>query len=955
MSSTPQDEYKRHIERLKQKISCHDLADHLNFKRQGAISADGKATYFAPWGSKNNTTLSVFDSGKAWFDHSESAGGSVIDLYMRAKNADFKEAVKSLSEIFGMPVPKAEQDPADTKREEPFCAIIARRSLAEAERCIEYLTGRKIDEGVIRRAIAKKTLGFNDWHSTTRASGEPMYGGPAVAFILTTPNPGHVVAVEMRYIDPSLNGGIKNGCQGEKHGNAWCSNWAFLLSEKCHTVYITEGPINALSIETAGLPGCGVIATMGTENVEKVDWRFLRGKRVLICLDHNDKIQTNEKSKLFGHRAGLFFAWRLHELLTGCDISAMLVDQDKWPEGKDVNDMLQSEGEGKLKTLLMAAEEWLVPGMSCDVDVHGKRRVFLPSHHWYKYSKFRVTADTTRWITGYKTTKNEDGTETTTPNFDDVATFRVAAMSRVSIQSATATMTGDTDAAPRTLFAISVQAARHKNRLVRAVFEDKHLHKMDRWEQFGSVLNQSGFRRMIAVLETTTDIGARDAVNLVGLGWRAGKLSVNEGNECYFSDPDTQCPYVNLVFPRGTPADGREVLAAWRKTFTGNAGTMLLTWALGGHLKVLLGFWPHLTLQGNKGSGKSTIVKALERAIGMVMNSGQSMQTDYRIVKSVSYTTHPIGWEEISARSTSLIDKAVSVLQESYNYTYTTRGFANTDFLLCAPVLLAGEDVPVRSLIGKLVSVQLSGRKADMLPDDIPKFPVRQWLDFLATQDKVTVRETYRRLQSHCLKSSRATGADDGANRMADNYAAVLTAWSLLCDFLDVPVQTGDFGRDIMAEMNIHIKETSGDREPWVWIVEMIMSEIAAREFRFPFEWAVVEAIPDKKKCLLIRTSHMIDHIARTPALKAKWDGLPIKSDRVLKQQLVHANALLVGADGQPRVFERTLGADQQSGQPGRRVSHLVALDLDRMAEFGIHAIGNADVLSDESSYEALK
>lgn len=949
--STPQDDYKRHVERIKAKISCHDLAEHLAFKRQGSINA-GKATYFAPWGSKANTTLSL--SEDVWYDHAEAQGGSVVDLYMRAKNVDFKEAVKAIGEIYGMPLPKAEADPNAPRREEPLHVMIAQRCLVEPEKCLDYLTGRKIGEDVVRRAIKKKTLGFNDFRNPKYKEGEPNHGGPAVAIIITTPNPGHVAAVEMRYIDPELNGGVKNKCLGDKAGHVWCSNWRYLLSDKCHTVYITEGFINALSIETAALPGCAAIATMGVGNIEKTDWRFLRGKRVLICLDHNDPIVQKPESALNGYRTGLFHAWRLHEILTGCDISAMLVDQDKWAEGRDVNDLLQSEGEGKLKTMLMNVEEWLVPGMSADIDVHGRRRVFLPGHHWYKYSKFRVTMDSTRWITGYKKLKNDDDTETDVPTYDDVATFRVAAMSRVSIQSATATMTGDTDSAPKTLFAISVQAARHKNRLVRAVFEDKHLHKMDRWEQFGSVLNQSGFRRMIAVLETTTDIGARDAVNLVGLGWRAGKLSVNEGHECYFSDPDTQCPYVNLVFPRGTPADGREVLNAWRATFKGNAGTMLLTWALGGHIKVILGFWPHLTLQGNKGSGKSTIVKALERTIGMVMNSGQSMQTDYRIVKSVSYTTHPIGWEEISARSTTLIDKAVSVLQEAYNYTYTTRGFANTDFLLCAPVLLAGEDVPVRSLIGKLVSVQLSGRKADMLPDELPKFPVRQWLEFLATQDKVTVRETYRRLQAHCLKSSRATGADDGANRMADNYAAVLTAWSLLCDFLDVPVSTGDFGRDIMAEMNTHIKETSGDREPWVWIVEMVMSEIAAREFKFPFEWAGIEAITDKKNCLLIRTSHMIDHIARTPALKAKWDGLPIKSDRVLKQQLTHAKALLLDAAGQPRVFERTLGGGGLGGHPGRRVSHLVALDLDRLAEFGIHAIGDADILPSDHSSEVL-
>lgn len=939
-----QDEYKRHVERLKEKISCHDVAEHFKWKRQGTVSSDGKAVYFTPWGSKNNGTLSVYERGKAWKDHAEGVHGSVIDLFMRGQGCDFKEAVRGLSDAFAMPMPRPQGDEGPPpRREDPLHEMIARKCLEAPELALPYLTEeRGLTADVVRRAIAAKSLGYNDYRSPKCAPGEPNHGGPGIGFIVRELE-GTVAAVEMRYIDPELNGKVKSKCLGDKAGHAWCADWRNLLSDRVHTVYIVEGPINALSIECAEMPGVAAIATMGTANIASTDWRFLRGKRVLICLDHNDKVHEGGGA-MQGCRPGLYHAWRLHEVLTGFDVAALLVDQDKWPEGKDVNDLLRADGAGKLAEKLIQLEEWLIPGLNPEPTLKTRSRIWLDGHHFAKYSRFRVKPDAVRWITKYE--KRKDGeTEIDIPIFEDVASFRVAALSRVSIQSASATMTGDIDASPKTLFAVSVQVPRHKNKLVRAVFEDRHLHKMERWEQFGSVLSQSGFRRMVAVLETTTDIGARSAVNLVGLAWRAGRLAVNEGHECYFSDPEKQCPYVNLAFPRGAPADGRQVLHAWQQTFTDNAATMLLAWALGGHLKAFLGFWPHLTLQGAKGSGKSTIVKSIERAIGMVMLSGQSMQTDYRIVKSVSYTTHPIGWEEISARSQQVIDKAVSVLQEAYNYTYTTRGMENTDFLICAPVLLAGEDVPVRSLIGKLVRVILTGKKATPLPDDLPKFPVRQWLDYLATLDKVTVRETYRRLQGHCRDRRRA--ADDGADRMADNYAAILLAWSLLTDFLDIDVSTGNFGRDVLAEMNSHIKETSGDREPWVWIVEIILSEIAARDFRFPHDWAVIESAQGPRRCLLIRTSHMIDHLSRSPGLKAKWDGLPIKSDRVLKQQLEHAGVLVTKADGQTQVFERTLGGDphMQPPLPGRRVAHMIALDLARLEEFGIYAVGDASVV----------
>lgn len=940
------DAYKRHVERIKQKVSCHDIAEFLKLERQGEVRG-GNATYFAPWGSKKNTTVSIFNDGAAWYDHSEGSGGSVIDLWMRAEQVQFKDAVRAISEHIGLPLPKSEAEPnagSAPRREEPLHEMIARQCLKEPRGCIEYLTGRGIDAAVVERAIAKKTLGFNDYRSPKIPANEPNHGGPAVGFIMVTPNPGHVVAVEMRYIEPATNGGIKNKCLGDKSGNVWCSNWGWLQRDECHTVYIVEGPINALSIESAGLPGTAVVATMGTENIEKVDWRFLRGKRVLICLDHNDPINTKENSKLFGHRAGLYFAWRLHEILTGCDISAMLVDQDGWPEGKDVNDLLKEEGK-KVAERLINVEEWLIPGMKPEPKLDGKRRVWLRPHHFHKYSRFRVTEDTCRWITGYETKKNEDGSETQSPKFEDVASFRVAAISRVSIQSATATMTGDSDSSPKTLFAVSCQAPRHKNRLMRAVFDDAHLHKMDRWERFGSVLSQAGFRRMVQVLETTTDIGARDAVNLVGLCWRGGRLSVNEGHECYFSNPDLQCPYVNLIFPRGTKADGREVLRAYQAMFTHNAASIVLTWALGGHLKTILGFWPHLTLQGRKGSGKSTLMDALQRGIAMTMFSGKSLDSSYRISKSVCHTLHPVGWEEISARGQVIIDKAVSLLQEAYNFRSYPYGAENHEMLSCAPVLMAGEDVPVKSLIGKLVNVNLNGKKGTRLPLELPKFPVRQWLEWLTDLDKREVLETFERLKAHCVKSSRANNEDDGASRMAENYAALLLAWSLLAEFLDIDPTTGDLGTDVLASMNSHIKESAGDREPWVWIVEKILSEIASREFRYPNFWDRVRHEDGERPCLLIRTSHMMDHIARTPALKAMWDGLPIKSDRVLKEQLIDAKALLLDSQGDPRTFERIHGADTFNNIPGRRVAHLVALDLKVLETFGVYAVGDASVL----------
>ncbi|KFX79080.1 CHC2-type zinc finger protein, partial [Ralstonia solanacearum] len=199
------------------------------------------------------------------------------------------------------------------------------------------------------------------------------------------------------------------------------------------------------------------------------------------------------------------------------------------------------------------------------------------------------------------------------------------------------------------------------------------------------------------------------------------------------------------------------------------------------------------------------------------------------------------------------------------------------EYLISAPVMLAGEDVPVRSLLGKLVRTTLTGKKGPMMPNDLPRFPVKQWLQFLASLDKAVVMAEYQKIHAYCMKMARASGQDDGANRMLTNYAAVMLAWRYLAEFAGVDHSTGNFINDLLAEMNTHIAETSADREPWVWIMETALSEVDAGKFTFPHAFDTVNG----EHCILLRTSHIMDHIAHTNSLREKWNSLPVKSDRV--------------------------------------------------------------------------
>lgn len=914
------------IAELKKRIEMPDLARRLGLK-EGKGATKGSLMFHSPGHKDTTASLSMSLNDGIWLfkDWSNPDGaharGTVVDLVIYAGAAhDTTEAMRLLHEWYAIPFDKADDKP---KEEKSMVEWLAEKCLANTDPVVEYLKSRGISDLAIAGALKNKAIGFNNWTSTKIAPNHPGHGGPSAAFIVRTLNPGKVVALDFRYLDAELNGGVKTQCQGEKQGYGWTSDIKRLHGAK--TIYLVESPVNALSVETA-FPTERHIAAFsirGIGNVDNIDFSFLRGKQVRICLDHRDKI--NERT---GYRPGLKAAWDLHEKLATMDIAALLVDQSHWHEGEDLNDVLQREGDQGTSRVLKLIEPWLIQGLPGRDDSAGRRRVFLPSQDYGKYWNYRVMDDHTQVVTKFTPAENEE--DEPRLEFGDLCGFRVASLSRVTIQSANATMTGDPDAMPRVQFAVSVQTPRHGANLQRKVFDDEDLHNLTRWEKFGPIYAPSQMKRMVNILERTAEIGARRAVNFVGLAWRDGELIGNEGHHTYFTEPDKQCPYYNLSFPRGTHEDARQVVEAFGRTMKQNAATLLLAWSLGGHLKQFLGFWPHMQMQANKGAGKSTLVKKLERAISFSMLSGQSLQTEFRLVTSVAHTTHPVGWEELSARRQEIIDKAVGLLQETYQYTITRRGADMTEYLLCAPVLLAGEDVPIKSLIGKIVRTELSNKKADPIPDTLPRFPVWQWLQWLAKLDKTAVLQRFASCKSFISEGSRASGEDDGAQRMMQNYAALLLAWELLAEFCGMPDTWLSVPHDLLAEMNSHIGETSADREPWVWIVEILLSEISRGNYQHPYKWeTVVNDAGAKDFCLAVRASHVIDHIAHSPALREKWNGLPVKSDRVFKKQLLGA-----GVVHNPD-FETTRGTI--------RMPHYMALSKDALERFGLYATFSND------------
>lgn len=888
------------IRELKDRIDLHDLAGKLGLVRPGG----GGGNYRSPHHDDRTPSLSIFNVGRAWKDHSSDEGGDCVALVEWVEGCDTGTAVRRLHELYAIQ-PDTPQGPRKERSKVEYIAAECRK---EPRGAYDYLKSRGIAGEALERAVMAGALGCNTWTSPTRQRGEIGYGGPAAAFIVRDWHSAEVVAVDFRYLDAEANGGLKTQSQGTKDGVPWFISRQHI--ERARTVYIVESAINALCVESCNGPGWAALALRGTGNAATTDWRMLRGKRVVLALDADPPDKK-------GFRPGSKAAWAAYDALTRLDIAALMVDQSSWyADGlNDLADIAKAKGLDDLRTRLEQVEPWIIQGLPGKDAPPGKSRIFLPAHDWAIYWRFRTKED----FTSYVGKIEEDDTGKEQVRMDDVAGFRIAAVSRVTIASATSTMSGEDDAQPSTVFAVSVQTPRYAAKLLRRVLPDDRLHNVEAWKKLGPIFNPSRFLRMLNILERSADCGATEAINFVGLAWRHGRLTVNEGPDCFFSEPEKQCPYHNLVFPSGAVADARRVIEAYQRTFRDNAAALVLVWALGGHLKAVTGFWPHCTMQADKGSGKSTLVKRIERSIGMTMFGGQSLQTEFRLLTSVSHTSHPVGWEELSARKQDVIDRAVAMLQECYQHTVTRRGSEMTEYLQCAPVLLAGEDVPVRSLTGKVIRTDLTGRKGDLLPEGLPRFPVREWLQHLVGVDRGEVLAALAKWERWLWAGCRSRDSDPGAVRMVANYAAVLTAWGLLCDFSGMATESGDFPRDIRATLNNHLVDSKADREPWVWILELVLSEIESRQFIYPYTVDMVEG----EDCLLVQPRHVMDHLATTVRLREHWNGLPVKSARVLRRQL--DNATLIVKDE----LERRIG--------GRRHAHLAAISLKRMAEYGLH------------------
>lgn len=910
----------------------HDLADKL-----GLVAGKGQKgkdrLYHSPHRPDQNPSFSIFvlkNGEMGWKDHtSGEQGGDAISLHKHCRDKSFGDTVRELAEMYNIPafVPNTINQP---KREKTQVEYIAERVLGgDKDKARKYLNGRGITDKIIDRCFAHKVLGWNTWTSTDpeKPVGTVGHGGEGVAFVVYDRHDKHQIrGVDVRYETPEHNGGVKTNSQGDKDGCPFVVDWARFRAAT--TVVVVESAINALSVLSAEIKGWDAIAIRGIATVKSLPTDIFTGKFVVLALDYDkpqsDVLPNGKPNKDAGKRAGPEAMWELYAHISASGVPCIIVDQADWDDGWDLNDIIQAEKPYGLRQRLEKWETCPIPGyLAGDRKYPGRPKMYLPNDDYAIYWRYQVGPDLTKYIE--KTEEGDDGSRKTL-SVADVAGFRVADLSRVRVQTWEDTVHGSKNGASEILFAVQAQTPQHGRNLKRTVMDDKQFTDPAAWSQLGYIYNKPVFMRLVNILSRTLDQTDRLAVNFVGLCYKAGKMQVNEGKDCYFKDVLRQCPaYGHLQFANGTQQHGRDVIHAFQATFKANAGALSLVWALGAHLKAHLGYWPHMQMEAEKGSGKSTFLRHWAKATQTQVFSTQMLDTAFRIQSLVAYSSQPVAWEEISTLRPEAAAAANQMLQQTYNYAYSVRG-GTTPMLYSTPVLLTGEEVDMNSLLGKLTRTTLSfAKQGSEIPENLPVFPMRQWLEWLAKRPAQTVQEHLEVQFKRCLADSRSSEKDANAKRIIKNFAAIRLAWHYLCEFLNIDTNTGYFEHDLITEMNNFLSETEAARQPWVWITEIIFGEIDARRYDYPMAYDTI----DGKEVILIRPKHMMDHIHHSSNLKSRWDALPIKTAKVFQKQMTLAGVIVNDDKGKPVERERTVN--------GKRISHMLALDLDKLATFGLY------------------
>jgi hypothetical protein len=291
-----------------------------------------------------------------WFSHEETIGGGPLDLVMRARGVDFREAVEWARGWIGGSIQSAPQVDhqrlhEDELREEAARIAHARAMWGGAGGVVGTLAARYLVEtraiplGAVLDAAAADVIRFHPAYATSpdvRASRR----GPAVLFKATDPS-GELVAIQAVRLDPETGGKITRTNAKITNGVLSRRGGAVRLPGEGSPI-IAEGPETGLSVWASTRRP--VLIALG--GIAKMIGAVPRGSTVTLARDGDPA----------GSPADLALG-RAADELVAAGVRVLVAPPPAFEDLKkaDFNDVLRRDGPAAVATIIGTARPWGAP------------------------------------------------------------------------------------------------------------------------------------------------------------------------------------------------------------------------------------------------------------------------------------------------------------------------------------------------------------------------------------------------------------------------------------------------------------------------------------------------------------------------------------------------------------------------------------------------------------------
>lgn len=330
-----------------------------------------------------------------------------------------------------------------------------------------------------------------------------------------------------------------------------------------------------------------------------------------------------------------------------------------------------------------------------------------------------------------------------------------------------------------------------------------------RWKLYGDLFSESswsaasGGRTVVAMLSRfktylnykIAEQGIVDETQEVDEAFVVGTARDGDGqlqayDEVEFPGGRQQCLYHGWSMPQG---GDKEVFDKAANLTTDATVRTMLVHVLGSVFKPVLGpAYPHVSLQGDKQVGKTTVVREICRLFGLRQTTAPvEFSTQYRRKKTLANTTWPVFADELGRLRGKPFNGLCDLLNDSYNAKPSTHGSGGQVLVIMAPLVILGQDCPIRdeALLSKTLIYEFAaGTKNSPALKQVrglrTQFPLAEWVNFACCC------ANQRNLQSEADKEAEKLAEKVDADcRSAEtdrtiwNYATQLVAARALREF----------------------------------------------------------------------------------------------------------------------------------------------------------------------------